>query len=141
MSLINLVQVLVEVGYSEVSVKGQKTKLVKATLGYTGEQAKAVMFNKQEVLTVLNKVGSGKTSPERASKALALFDLVSAEQYKPEWLEEPAQGQSTTAAAKKTTKPRKGTVQDLREFVAALDKTEDFQAWLQAKYSEGGADA
>lgn len=132
---INLVNVLISVGYSPVSVKGQKTKLVKAGLGLDAEEAKETfLFTKDETLQVLGQIMKSKS--EKAVKATEIFDLMSKDKFEPDWTAEYTAPVSASGA-KKSGAAKKGTLADYKEFAIASGYREAFVKFMIEKHGEG----
>lgn len=133
---VNLVKVLESVGYSPVSVKGQKTKLVKSALGLEAEEAKnTFMFTQGEVIQVLGIVMKSKS--DKATAAAEIFDKISKDKFEPQWLEAYAEADKTTAVKSKSNAPKKGKLEDYKEFAIAMGMREQFVKFMTEKYGEG----
>ncbi|MGL6121017.1 MAG: hypothetical protein ACRC0V_10970 [Fusobacteriaceae bacterium] len=132
---INLINVLLAVGYSPVSVKGQKTKLVKAGLGLDAEEAKVnFLFTKDETLQVLGQIMKSKS--EKSVKATEIFDLMSKDKFEADWTAEYV-APVIASGAKKAGAAKKGTLADYKEFAIASGQREAFVKFMREKHGEG----
>ncbi|MGL5575208.1 MAG: hypothetical protein ACRDCW_06640 [Sarcina sp.] len=133
MSTINMVEVLKSVGYSATGVAGQKTRLAKAGLGLGDEAKDVFMFNKEEALTMLSVITKSKS--DKAVIAGQIFDKIGKDQMEEAWLTEYTK-EATAGSTKKSggASTRKGSLQDLREFIETAELEEKFKEFMVSKY-------
>lgn len=129
----NMVEILKSVGYSATGVAGQKTRLAKAGLGLGDEAKDVFMFEKNEVLTMLDVIMKSKS--DKAVKAGQIFDAIGKDQLEDAWTTEYVK-EATAGSTKKAggASGRKGSLQDLREFVEANALEEKFKEFMVSKY-------
>lgn len=130
---LNMVEVLKAVGYSENGVAGQKTRLAKLALGLT-EAKDIFMFNKEEVLTMLDVVMKSKS--EKAKEAGKIFDKIGKDDIEEAWIAEYVKAETVANAKTGGANKRKGSLGDLREFVEANALEEKFREFMTAKYGD-----
>ena len=114
MLALNMVEILKSVGYSATGVAGQKTRLAKTGLGLGDEAKDVFMFEKNEVLTMLDVVMKSKS--DKAVTAGQIFDKIGKDELEEAWTTEyvkESTGGSTKkaggASGRKSSRCRSGT--------------------------------